>query len=332
MRRREFVTLFAGTLAWPLVVGAQQSDRVRRIGVLMNVPAATQWGQAYIAAFREALSKLGWSDGGNLRIDVRWGENDIERDRKYATELVGLALELVLASGTLSVAALRHVARNLPIVFVQVSDPVGAGFVNSLARPGMDATGFMIFEYGFSGKWLELLKQIAPSVTRAAVLRDSDNPAGIAQFGAIRATASSLGVDVSPINVQRAGDNAQEIERAVASLARSPNGGLIVTGSASESVHRDLIIMLAARYKLPAVYNSLHIVRAGGLISYGPDFVDQFRDAAGYVDRILKGEKPSDLPVQAPTKYELVINLKTAKALGLDLPASVLARANEVIE
>jgi len=230
------------------------------------------------------------------------------------------------------VAALRHVARNLPIVFVQVSDPVGAGFVDSLARPGRNVTGFMIFEYGFSGKWLELLKQIAPSMTKAAVLRDSGNPAGIAQFGAIRAMASSLGVDVSPINVQRAGDNAQEIERAVASLARSPNGGLIVTGSASETVHRDLIITLAARYKLPAVYNSRYIVRGGGLISYGPDFVDQFRHAAGYVDRILKGEKPSDLPVQAPTKYELVINLKTAKALGLDLPASVLARADEVIE
>jgi len=333
MRRREFITLLGGAaMTWPLAARAQQPDRMRRIGVLMNVPADTQWGQAYIAAFREALSKLGWSDGGNLRIDVRWGENDIERDRKYAMELVGLAPELVLASGTLSVAALRHVTRNLPIVFVQVSDPVGAGFVDSLARPGRNVTGFMIFEYGFSGKWLELLKQIAPSVTRAAVLRDSGNPAGIAQFSAIRAMASSLGVDVSPINVQRAGDNAQEIERAVASLARSPNGGLIVTGSASESVHRDLIITLAARYKLPAVYNSLHIVRAGGLISYGSDFVDQFRDAAGYVDRILKGEKPSDLPVQAPTKYELVINLKTAKALGLDLPASVLARSDEVIE
>ena len=227
-------------------------------------------------------------------------------------------------------AALRHVARNLPIVFVQVSDPVGAGFVDSLARPGRNVTGFMIFEYGFSGKWLELLKQIAPSMTKAAVLRDSGNPAGIAQFSAIRAMASSLGVDVSPINVQRAGDNAQEVERAVAAFARSPNGGLIVTGSASESGYRDLIITLAARYQLPAV--SLHIARAGGLISYGPDFVDQFRHAAGYVDRILKGEKPSDLPVQAPTKYELVINLKTAKALGLDLPASVLARADEVIE
>jgi putative ABC transport system substrate-binding protein len=332
VRRRDFITLLGGAAAWPVTARAQQPDRMRRIGVLMNVPADTQWGQAYIAAFREALSRLGWSDGGNLRIDVRWGENDIERDRKYATELVGLAPELVLASGTLSVAALRHVARNLPIVFVQVSDPVGAGFVDSLARPGRNVTGFMIFEYGFSGKWLELLKQIAPSVTKAAVLRDSGNPAGIAQFGAIRAMASSLGVDVSPINVQRAGDNAQEIERAVASLARSPNGGLIVTGSASETVHRDLIITLAAHYKLPAVYNSRYIVRGGGLISYGPDFVDQFRHAAGYVDRILKGEKPSDLPVQAPTKYELVINLKTAKALGLDLPASVLARADEVIE
>jgi len=331
MRRREFISLVGVAAAWPLAARAQQPDRMRRIGVLMNVAADTQLGQPYIAAFREALSKLGWSDGRNLRLDVRWGENDVELDRKYATELVGLAPDLLFGSGTLSVAALRHVTRTLPIVFVEVSDPVGAGYVDSLARPGGNVTGFTIFEYGFSGKWLEILKQIAPGLTRAAVLRDSANPAGIAQFGAIRATASSLGVDVTPINVHRAADNAQEIERAVASFARSTNGGLIVTGSAS-TVHRDLIITLAARYKLPTVYNSRDIVSAGGLVSYGPDFVDQYRQAAGYVDRILKGEKPADLPVQAPTRYQLVINMKTAKALGLTVPPTLLARADEVIE
>jgi putative ABC transport system substrate-binding protein len=332
IKRREFITAIGGAMAaWPRAAGGQQAQRMRRIGALMNVAEDTQLGQPYIAAFREALSKLGWSDGGNLRLDVRWGGNDVELDRKYATELVGLAPDLLFGSGTLSVAALRHATHTLPIVFVEVSDPVGAGFIDSLARPGGNVTGFTIFEYGFSVKWLEVLKQIAPAVTRAAVLRDSANPAGIAQFGAIRAAASSLGVDVTPINVHRAANNAEEIERAVASFARSTNGGLIVTGSAA-TVHRDLIVTLADRYKLPSVYNSRDIVTAGGLVSYGPDFIDQYRQAAGYVDRVLKGEKCADLPVQAPTKYELVINMKTAKALGLDVPPQLLARADAVIE
>jgi putative ABC transport system substrate-binding protein len=299
---------------------------MRRIGVLMN-SAADPRGQAAVAAFQQALQQLGWSDGRNLRIDARWGANDIDLDRKYAAELVALAPDVILASGTLSVAAVQHITRTLPIVFVQVADPVGAGLVDALARPGGNTTGFMIFEYSLSGKWLELLKEIAPRLTQAAVLRDATNPAGIAQFGAIQATAPSLGVVVSPVGVPNAG----EIERAVAAFARSANGGLIVTGSATE-VYHDLIITLAARYKLPAVYNDRTFVADGGLISYGPDRLDQFRRAAGYVDRILKGEKPPDLPVEAPTKLELAINLKTAKALNLTIPASVLTRADAVIE
>ncbi|HTE77726.1 MAG TPA: ABC transporter substrate-binding protein [Xanthobacteraceae bacterium] len=328
MRRREFIALFGGIgIAWPLAAWAQQPEQVRRIGVLMNGPADDPRGQAAVAAFQEVLQQLGWSNGRNVRIDIRWGANDVDRDRRYAAELVALAPDVILASGTLSVAALQHVSRTLPIVFVQVSDPVGAGLVDTLARPGGNTTGFMIFEYSLSGKWLELLREIVPRLTHAAVLRDAANPAGIAQFGAIRTTASSLGVDVSPIGVRDAG----EIERAVAAFARSANGGLVVTGSAME-VHHDLIITLAARYKLPAVYNDRNFVADGGLISYGPDRIDQFRRAAGYVNRILKGEKPADLPVQAPAKYELAINLKTAKALGLDVPATVLARADTVIE
>jgi putative ABC transport system substrate-binding protein len=327
VRRRAFITLLGGAAAWPLAARAQQGERVRRIGVLMNAAADDPYGRARLAAFQQVLQQLGWSDGRNVRIDTRWGENDVDRDRTYAAELVALAPDVILAAGTLSVAALRRETWTIPIVFNSVSDPVGASFVDNLARPGGNITGFMNFEYSLSGKWLELLKEIAPSLTRAAVLRDSANPAGIAQFGAIRATASSLGVDVSPINVRDAG----EIERAVAAFARSADGGLIVTGSALER-HSDLIVNLAARHKLPAVYFERYYVAAGGLISYGPDLVDQFRRAAGYVDRILKGEKPADLPVQAPTKYDLVLNLKTAKALGLDVPATVLARADEVIE
>src|SRR3984893_16854673 len=324
--RREFATLLGAAATWPLVAHAQP-ERVRRIGVLMNVAAADPEGQAQVAAFLQAFQQLGWSEDRNVRIDIRWGENDVERDRKYATELLALAPDVILASGTLSVAALRRVTRTSPIVFAGVSDPVGAGFVDTLARPGGNVTGFMIFEYSLSGKWLELLKEIAPRVRRAAVLRDSANPAGIAQFGAIRATALSLGVDVSPINVSNPG----EIERAVAAFARSADAGLIVTGSALER-YRYLIVKLANQYKLPAVYNNRFEVTAGGLISYGPDLVDLYRLAAGYVDRILRGAKPADLPVQAPTKYELVINLKTAKSLGLDLPPTLLARADEVIE
>jgi putative ABC transport system substrate-binding protein len=329
MRRRDFITLMGGAAAtWPLAARAQQSEQMRRIAVLMNAAADDSEGQAGVAAFRQVLQQLGWSDGRNVRIDIRWSENDVDRDRRYAAELAALTPDVVLASGTLSVAAFQHFTRTLPMVFVRVSDPVGAGFVDSLARPGGNTTGFMLFEYSLSGKWLELLRQIAPSLTRAAILRDPANPAGIAQFGAIQAAAQSLGMEVSPISVRDAGD----IERAVAGFARSPNGGLIVTPSAGVSIHRDLIITLAARHKLPAVYAHGANVVAGGLISYAPDEIDQFRRAAGYVDRILKGEKPADLPVQAPTKYELIVNLKTAKALGLNIPPSVLARADEVIE
>jgi putative tryptophan/tyrosine transport system substrate-binding protein len=325
--RREFATLLGAAATWPLVAHAQP-ERVRRIGVLMNVAAADPEGQAQVAAFLQALQQLGWSEDRNVRIDIRWGENDVERNRKYATELLALAPDVILASGTLSVAALRRVTRTSPIVFAGVSDPVGAGFVDTLARPGGNVTGFMIFEYSLSGKWLELLKEIAPRLMRAAVLRDSANPAGIAQFGAVQAVAQSLGVELRPVDTSVAG----EIERAIASFARAANGGMIVTPSASVSAHHDLIVMLAARYNLPAVYSSRPMVIGGGLICYGPDIADQFRQAAGYVDRILKGEKPADLPVQAPNKYELVINMKTARALGLDLSAQLLARANEVIE
>ena len=329
MRRREFITLLGGAAAtWPLGARAQQPERMRRIGVLMNRAADNPEGQAAVAAFRQALEQLGWSDGRNVRIDIRWGVNDVERDRRDAAELVALAPDVILASGTLSVAALQHVTSSLPIVFVGVTDPVGAGLVDTLARPGGNVTGFMLLEYSSSGKWLELLTQIAPSVKRVGVLRDTANPAGIAQFGAIQSAAQSLGVEVSPVNVRDAG----EIERAVAAFARSANGGLIVTGSASASVHRDLIIALAAKYKLPAVYGNRYMVTDGGLISYGADAIDQYRRAADYVDRILRGEKPADLPVQAPTKFELVINLKTAKALGLTVPPALLARADEVIE
>ena len=329
MRRREVITLIGGAAAaWPLAARAQQPEQMRRIGVLMNRAADDPEGQASVAAFQQALQQLGWSDGRNVRIDIRWSHNDVDLDRKYAAELIALAPDILLAAGTLSVTALQRVTHTLPIVFVGVSDPVGAGVVDSLARPGGNVTGFMIFEYSMSGKWLELLKQIAPSVTRAAVLRDAVNPAGIAQFGAIQATAQSLGVEVNPVSIRDAG----EIERAVAAFAHSANGGLIVTPSAGTSVHQDLIIALAARHKLPAVYAFRANVTGGGLISYGPDLVGQYRPAAGYVDRILKGEKPADLPVQAPTKFELVVNLKTAKALGLDVPTAVLARADQVIE
>jgi len=328
MRRRDFIAHIGGAaMSWPLVARAQQSEQMRRIGVLMNATADDPEGQAGVMAFQQAVQRLGWSDGGNVRIDMRWGANDVDRDRRYAAELVALAPDVVLASGSLSVAAVQRLSRTLPIVFVRVADPVGAGFVDYLARPGGNITGFMIFEYSLSVKWLELLKQIAPSVTRVAVLRDAANPAGIAQFGAIQAAAQPLGVDVSPIGVPNIG----EIERSVAAFAGSANGGLIATGSASE-VHHELIITLAARYKLPTVYNDRLQVTDGGLISYGPDRIDQLRRAASYVDRILKGEKPADLPVQEPTKYDLVINLKTAKALGLTIPPSLLATADAVIE
>jgi len=329
IKRREFISLLGGAAAtWPLAARAQQPERMRRIGVLMNVEADEPVGQPRIAAFVEGLQQLGWTDGRNVRIDTRWPGGDPDRVRKYAAELVGLAPNVILASASPSVAALQRVTRSVPIVFANVIDPVGAGFVASLARPGGNTTGFSSFEYSISGKWLELLKEIAPNVIRAAVVRDPALAAGIGQFAAIQAMAPSLGVEATPINMR----DASEIERAITAFARSPNGGLILTGSALAVVHRDLIITLAAHHKLPAVYYRRLYVTDGGLISYGPDIVDQFRLAAGYVDRILKGEKPADLPVQAPTKYELVINLKTAKALGLALPATVLARADAVIE
>jgi putative ABC transport system substrate-binding protein len=330
MKRREFITLIGGAAAaWPLAARAQQGERMRRIGVLLALAADDAYGQAQVAVFQQALQQLGWNDGRNVRIDIRWCETDAERARRYAQELVALAPDIFLAGGTISLGALQHVTRALPIVFVNVADPVGVGFVDSLSRPGGNITGFMAFEYGFSGKWLELLKQIAPQVTRAAVIRDPALVTVIAQFSAIQAVAPSLGVEVTPIGVHDIG----AIERAVEAFARSANGGLIVTGTSTLSaVTRDLIITLAARHKLPAVYAFRFMVTAGGLVSYGPDILDQFGRAAGYIDRILKGEKPADLPVQVPTKYELVINLKTARAMGLDVPASVLARADEVIE
>ncbi len=329
MKRREFITFLGGAAAtWPRVARAQQGERVRRIGALINRAAGDPEAADSIGAFVQGLGESGWTIGGNVRIEYRYGAGNPDAFRKYASELVTLAPDVILAAGTLSVTALQQVSRSVPIVFTLVSDPVGAGLVDSLARPGGNATGFMLSEYSLSGKWLELLKQIAPQLTRAAVLRDPANPAGSAQFGAIQAMAPSLGMAVSPINVRDAG----EIERAVAAFARSANGGLVVTGSASATTHRELIITLAARHKLPAVYTDRFAVASGGLISYAPNFVDQFRRAAGYVDRILKGEKPADLPVQAPTNYELVINLKTAKAIGLTIPPILLASANEVIE
>jgi putative tryptophan/tyrosine transport system substrate-binding protein len=329
MRRREFISLLGGAAAaWPLAARAQQGERMRRIGVLMNVAADDPEAPARVGAFSQGLAELGWTIGRNVRIDYRWYAGNADAARKYAAELVVLVPDVMLASGTLGVTAIQQVAPPVPIVFTLVADPVGAGFVNSLARPGGNATGFMLFEYSLSAKWLELLKEIAPRMTRAAVLRDQTNPAGTAQFGAIQALAPSLGVQVSPINVR----NANEIESGIATFARTPNGGLITTGSAAATVHRHLITKLAAQYKLPAIYSNRLSVAEGALISYGPDRVDQYRRAAGYIDRILKGEKPADLPVQVPTKYELVINLKTAKALGLDVPATLLARADEVIE
>jgi putative ABC transport system substrate-binding protein len=330
MRRREFLAMLGGAAAaWPLAARAQQGERVRRIGVLTaGTDANDPDAQARNAVLMQTLQQLGRAEGRNLRIDYLWGEGLPDAIRKHATELAALAPDVILASGTASLGPLLQATRTVPIVFVNVSDPVGGGFVDSLSRPGGNATGFMQFEYSLSGKWLELLKQIAPGVTRAAVLRDSALTAGIGQFAVIQSVAPSVGVEVRPINVREAG----EIERAVATFARSPNGGLVVTSSALAVRHRELIIALAAWHKLPAVYYRRYFVASGGLVSYGYDLVDQYRRAAAYLDRVLKGEKPAELPVQAPTKYELVINLKTAKALGLDVPATVLARADEVIE
>jgi putative tryptophan/tyrosine transport system substrate-binding protein len=332
MRRRDFIAGLGGAAAaWPLAARAQQPARMRRIGVLLGGGGGgpdNPDGQANVAAFLQGLQQLGWTDGRNVRIDYRSPVGNADNARKYAAELVALAPDVILSSGTANLGSLLQATRTVPIVFVTVADPVGAGFVDSLARPGGNATGFIQFEYSLSGKWLELLKEIAPGVTRAAVLRDPAITSGIGQFAVIQAVAPSLGVEVGAISVRDAG----EIERAVATFARSGNGGLIITGSALSEVHRDLIITLAARHKLPAIYYRRSFVNRGGLISYGFYIVDQFRRAAGYVDRILKGEKPADLPVQVPTKYELAINLKTAKALGLTVPPMLLARADEVIE
>ena len=330
VKRREFITLLGGAAAaWPLAARAQQGgEQVRRVGVLMNLAADNRESHARRAAFERALRQLGWTDGGNVRIDIRWAGDDVGLLRRYAAELVALTPEVVVANGTPSVAALQQTTRTVPVVFVNVADPVGAGFVESLARPGRNVTGFLLFEYGMSGKWLELLNEIAPGVTRAAVIRDPTNASGIGQFGAIQAVAPSFGVELRPIDVH----HADEIERAITAFARGLHDGLIVTSSTLAVVHRDLIIALAARHRLPAVYGMPQFAQWGGLISYAADVPDRYRQVAGYVDRILKGEKPADLPVQAPTKFELVINLKTAKALDLTVPPTLLARADEVIE
>jgi len=329
MRRRQFITLLGGAaVAWPLAARAQQGERIRRVGVLLGLAAGHPLDQARFAAFAQGLQQSSWTIGRNLQIDTRSFAGNADDARRYAAELVALAPDVLLASGNAGVAPLLQATRAVPIVFVIVPDPVGAGFVDSLARPGGNATGFLAYEYSLGAKWLELLKELAPRVRRAAVLRDASLASGPGQFAAVQSVAPSLGIELAPINVR----DAVEIERAVMAFARSADGGLIVTGSPLTALHRDLIIKLAAQHKLPTVYFERLFVVAGGLISYGPDFLDQFRRAAGYVDRILKGEKPGDLPVQAPTKYELVINLKSAKAMGLSVPETLLARADEVIE
>jgi putative tryptophan/tyrosine transport system substrate-binding protein len=328
LKRREFITLLGGTaVAWPLAAHSQQPER--RIGVLMSTAADDPEGQARFAAFRDSLQQLGWTDGRNARIDARWPASDPDNCRKFAAELVALGPDAIMASASASVAALQQVSRSVPIVFANVIDPVGAGFVASLARPGGNTTGFSAFEYSLGGKWLELLKEIAPNVTRAAVLRDPALAAGIGQFAAIEALAPpSFRVELTPIDVRDSG----AIERAITAFARERNGGLIVTSSNGARTHRELIISLAMQHRLPNVFPFRHYPSNGGLSSYGPDAIDAHKRAAVYVDRILKGENPSDLPVQEPTKYELVINLKTAKALGITVPAQLLARADEVIE
>jgi putative ABC transport system substrate-binding protein len=329
MKRREFITLLGGAAAtWPLAARAQQPERMRRIGVLMRGSADDSDEQARLTAFLQGLQEWGWSDGNNVRIDVRWSAADSDRRRRYAAELVALSPDVILADTSAVVAALQQATQTVPIVFAGVIDPVGAGFVASLARPGGNATGFASLDYGTSGKWLELLKEIAPRVTRAAILRDPTFAAGIGQLAAIQAVAPALGVELSPLGAR----DAAEIERALATFPPGGNAGLIVTAAPSTATHRDLIIALAARHRLPAVYPFRYHVSSGGLISYGPDSRYGYRPAAGYIDRILKGEKAGNLPVQTPTKFELVINLKTAKATGLELPTNLLARADEVIE
>jgi putative ABC transport system substrate-binding protein len=328
MKRRQFITLLGGAAAWPVAARAQQPERMRSIGVLMNFPSNDEEGQARITAFAQALQKLGWTEGGNVRTHTRWAADDVDRYRRYAEELVALTPDVVLASGSPSVEALLRVTRSVPIVFANVIDPVGAGFVTSMARPRGNTTGFTAYEYSISGKWLELLKEFAPNVTRVAVLREPSLAAGIGQFAAIQSAASSSGVELSAVDSR----DASEIERALAAFAQEPNGGVIIAASSSAVTHRELIISLAMRYRLPNVYPFRYYPASGGLASYGPDTIAEFKRASVYVDRILKGEKPADLPVQAPTKYEMVINMKTAKALGFDVPPTLLARADEVIE
>ena len=329
MKRREFITLLGSTvIAWPLAARAQQRERVWRIGVLLPFAEDHPVGQARVAAFVQGLRQLGWTDGHNVRIDYRWSAGDSDNIRKFASELIALGPDVVMAFTSAAVTALRQATSTVPIVFAVVADPVGAGYVESLARPGGNVTGFAAQEYAVGGKWMELLKEIVPRLTRVAVLRDSAIAAGPGQFGALQAVAPSFGVELRPIDLH----DPSGIEHGIAAFAKGPNNGLIVTGSPSATLHRNLIITLAARHKLPAIYYERSFADAGGLISYGPDFIDQCRRAAGYVDRILKGERPADLPVQAPTKYELVINLKTAKALGLQIPDKLLALADEVIE
>jgi len=329
LKRREFITLIGGIAAlWPVAAHAQLSARMRRIGAMMLLaeddPQQTVWTEAFL----RGLQEVGWTDRGNIQIDYRWGAGDAVRARRFAAELVALAPDVILAPGSAGLGPMLQATRDIPIVFVHVPDPIGAGFVESLARPGGNATGFTLFDYGISAKWLELLKQIVPSVARVAVVRDPAISAGIGQWSATQAVAPSLGVEVVPVNLR----DAAEIERTLVAFARSANGGLIVTGSALATTHRDLIIGLAATHKLPAVYYERLFVSAGGLISYGADLADQYHRAAAYVDRILKGAKPADLPVQEPVKFDLAVNLKTAKALGIDLPSMILAQANNVIE
>jgi putative ABC transport system substrate-binding protein len=327
IRRRELIAaLGSAAVSWPLAARAQQN--IRRIGVLMTAPENSQAGQAWFAAFKDGLQKVGWSESRNIRIDVHWTAGNAVETRKHAAELAALAPDVILTTGASGIGPMLQATNIIPIVFAIVPDPVGAGFVTSLSRPGGNATGIMMFEYNLSGKWLELLKEVAPSVTHAAILRDPATTAGIGQFAVIQSVASSVRIDVTPVSIREP----TEIEQAIATFAGSPNGGMVLTASALSGVHHNLIISLAARYKLPTVYIEKYHVADGGLISYGPAFIDQFRRAADYVDRILRGAKPADLPVEAPVKYELAVNLKTARALGLDVPPTLLARADEVIE
>ena len=328
MRRREFIALLGGAAAWPVVARGQQAERVRLVGILQNLPENDPVALALVAMFLKELQQLGWTVGSNISVETRWAGTASDDIRRHAAELVALAPDIILANGTSTLGPLLQQSKTIPIVFVQVTDPVGSGYVSSLARPGGNATGFAAREYGVSGKWLEVLKQIAPAVRRAGVVRNPAVPSGSGQFGAIQAVSPYLGIDVTPIDVR----STAEIERMAAALATSPNSGLIITANGAAVAHRKTIIEQAALHKLPAVYWQRHFVEAGGLVSYGEDGTDQYRRAAGYVDRILQGSAPADLPVQAPTKYETVINLKTAKALGLEVPPSLLARADEVIE